>query len=145
MGKATKSVFLSKLSKKSEKVPLNLKGQGKSRNVFVEGNTSSDSYSMAGRTMIHQITTPTKYSAIHNPTTGLFSSYNRIIPKTSIGSNNRIRINKSSTKPASKIRVKEGKQQKTKSQVRSLRDGSPDNNSQPSYKDGYNNVGLVLD
>ena len=44
--------------------------------------SSSNSYSMAGRTMVHQINTPKKYSVIHaNGGGGLFASYNRSIPK----------------------------------------------------------------
>ena len=55
--------------------------------------TSSNSYSAAGRTMIHQMNTPTKYAAIHGPGAGLFASYNRSIPKTNQGQGNRIKIN----------------------------------------------------
>lgn len=43
--------------------------------------------------MIHQMNTSTKYSVIHGPSTGLFASYNRSVPKDGNGQNNRIRIN----------------------------------------------------
>lgn len=113
--KGTKSVFLSKLSKKSEKAPLNLKTHSnKSRNIGglkdiganVYNNqpcrtrndvigyelASNNSYSMAGRTMIHQMNTPTKYAVIHGNGAGLFASYNRSIPKEKSNQNNKIRI-----------------------------------------------------
>lgn len=73
--------------------------------------SSSNSYAMAGRTMVHQINTPTKYSAIHGTQnvnqTGLFASYNRGI--NNMPTNSRIRINefggkKSTNKATSKIR-----------------------------------------
>lgn len=108
---------MSKLSKKSEKTPLNLKTHSnKSRNLGglkeIGGNaynnnapcrtrnevigydlSSSNSYAMAGRTMIHQMNTPTKYSSIHGNGAGLFASYNRSIPKEGSSQNQRIRIN----------------------------------------------------
>jgi hypothetical protein len=103
--------------------------------------SSSNSYAMAGRTMVHQINTPTKYSAIHGNGAGLFASYNRSIPKTTntnISQGNRIRINdfgggsKSTAKTTSKIRKKDTNEFKQK---RSLRDSSPEH--EVNYKDGY--------
>lgn len=107
---------MNKLTKKSEKTPLNLKtNSNKSRNLGtlknVGGNaynnqpwrtrnemigyelSSSNSHSVAGRTMVHQMNTPTKYSVIHGNGAGLFASYNRSIPKTNQAQGTRIRIN----------------------------------------------------
>lgn len=116
--KGTKSVFLNKLSQKSGKTTLNLKTKSnKSRNVGGLKNvglnaynppwrtrndvvgyelSSSNSYSMAGRTMVHQMNTPTKYAAVHGKgtkATGPFASYNRSIPKSTHSQGNKIRIN----------------------------------------------------
>ena len=160
-------MFLSKLSKKSEKTPLNLKNQSnKSRNIGclkdIGGNSynnnqpcrtrndvigyelsSSNSYQMAGRTMVNQINTPTKYSAIHGKGTGIFTSYNRNIPKNNLPQNNRIRINdfcsdsnkKNKNKTCSKIRTKEEGSYKSHTQGRSVKNVT--SNKHENYTDGY--------
>lgn len=174
--KSTKSVFLNKLSKKSEKTPLNIKGSSnKSRNIgglkdigwnAYSNNqpswnhneilgyelSSSNSYSMAGRTMIHKINTPTKYSVIHGKGTGLFASYNRSIPKNGVAPpNNKIRINnfceqnKSAlNNPPSKLRKHTDASSKSKSKVRSNKEGSPshdENYSQTTSQEYKDKVG----
>lgn len=104
---------------------------------------------MAGRTMVHQINTPTKYSVIHaNNAAGLFASYNRSIPKTNGAQNNRIWINdfggkKIINKANSKIRKKKATDQKpnAKKQLRSLRDGSPEEESNYHDNQANNNPG----
>jgi len=53
---------------------------------------------MAGRTVAHQMNTPTKYAVIHGNGGGLFGSYNRSIPKTNQGQGNRIKIKDNSYK-----------------------------------------------
>ena len=65
---------------------------------------------MGGRTMVHQMNTPTKYSVIHGTGAGLFASYNRSIPKTNV-QNHKIRINNSNFH--------------NKNEIVSLRDSSP--------------------
>ena len=84
--------------------------------------------------MVHNINTPTKYSAIHGNGNGLFGSYTRSIPKTSINNpsstqNNRIRINDFGSKkghPKGSAKLCKKNHEK-----RSIRDGSPE------LQDGY--------
>jgi hypothetical protein len=54
--------------------------------------SSSNPYSVGGRTMVQQMNTPTKHSVIHGNGAGLFASYNRSIPKTNQAQGTRIRI-----------------------------------------------------
>ena len=169
--KSTKSVFLNKLSKKSEnkQAPLNIKGNSnKSRNIGLKeigcnaysNNqptwarndiigyelSSSNSYSIAGRTMVHQINTPKKYSIIHaNGGGGLFASYNRSIPKNGVPQTNKIKINdfydqnKSAiNKPANKIQKYIDGNKKCKSKIKSIRENS--NSQDDNYQDEYSQI-----
>lgn len=63
---------------------------------------------MAGRTMVNQMSTPTKYAIIHGGGPGLFASYNRSIPKNNPPQNARIRINDHSYKNENKTFEHEG-------------------------------------